>query len=169
MSSYKSQIPQSPPLNPAYTSFFESFYAISDTPTAHDKYVDQFTADATVIMASKRCAGRDEILALRKWMWAKVESRKHRPTKIYPFGDGADEVMLYGVVEYVMKEGMRTVNVDWAARAVLVEDGEGVVRMSFYQVYLVSFCSTGASVVGTPNSRLILILGYSGSAIEPRT
>jgi hypothetical protein len=72
-------------------------------------------------------------------MWTKVASRKHTATKIFPFGTGPDvnEVMLYGNVEYVMKEGNKEVKVDWAARAHLVKD-VGKVRMDFYQVYLVS-------------------------------
>jgi hypothetical protein len=123
--------------SPSYKRFFESFYQISDSADAHSQYVDQFTPDATLIMASKRCEGSDEILALRKGMWEKVKSRKHTPTKIFPFGEDSDEVMLFGRVEYVMKEGDREAGLDWAARARLVEEG-GVVRMAFYQVYLVS-------------------------------
>jgi hypothetical protein len=135
--SYTSAYP-STKFNPAFVQFFESFYKISDTPDAHSKYVDQFTSDATLIMASKRCEGSAEILALRKGLWEKVQSRKHAPVKIFPFGDGADEVMIYGNVAYVMKEGGEEIAVDWAARANLVMDS-GVVKMAFYQVYLVSF------------------------------
>ena len=69
-------------------------------------------------------------------MWQKVASRKHKPTKIFPFGPNADEVMLFGTVDYVLKEGGES-SVDWAARAHLVEEG-GRVKMDFYQVYLVS-------------------------------
>lgn len=69
-------------------------------------------------------------------MWQKVSSRKHTPTKIFPFGKEADEVMLFGTVDYVLKEGGE-VTVDWAARAHLVQE-EGKVKMGFYQVYLVS-------------------------------
>jgi hypothetical protein len=134
-SSYTSSYPETP-FNPAYAQFFSSFYRISDTPDAHSQYVDQFTPDATLIMASKRCEGSDAILALRKGMWEKVKSRKHTPTKIFPFGPNSHEVMIFGTVDYVMKEGDRNVSVDWAARACLVQEGE-VVRMGFYQVYLV--------------------------------
>jgi hypothetical protein len=69
-------------------------------------------------------------------MWQKVASRKHTPTKIFPFGTSSDEIMIYGTVEYVLKDGGES-KVDWAARAHLVET-EGRVRMDFYQVYLVS-------------------------------
>lgn len=87
-----------------------------------------------------------EILALRKSMWEKVSSRSHNPIKIFPFGSYSDEVMLYGTVKYGLKEGGEK-EVDWAARAKLVKEGEEEggkekIRMSFYQVYLVSlmFC-----------------------------
>lgn len=57
MSNYTSQWPDVQS-DPAYKQFFEQFYAISDTPDAHDKYADQFTKDATLIMASKKAEGR---------------------------------------------------------------------------------------------------------------
>jgi len=37
-------------------------------------------------------------------MWATVASRLHTPVKIFPFGSGADELMLYGTVKYVLKD-----------------------------------------------------------------
>jgi len=40
-------------------------------------------------------------------MWAAVKSRLHTPTKIFPFGEGADEVMLHGTVAYELKDGRR--------------------------------------------------------------
>jgi hypothetical protein len=79
-----------------------------------------------------------EILALRKSMWEKVSSRSHNPIKIFPFGSYSDEVMLYGTVKYGLKDGGEK-EVDWAARAKLVNE-DGKIRMSFYQVYLVSLC-----------------------------
>ena len=38
-------------------SFFQSFYAISDTPGNHPTYVDQFAEDATFIVAGKKNQG----------------------------------------------------------------------------------------------------------------
>lgn len=69
-------------------------------------------------------------------MWEKVSSRCHKPLKIFPFGPNGDEVMLYGTVDYGLKDG-KNASVDWAARAHLVQE-EGTVKMDFYQVYLVS-------------------------------
>jgi hypothetical protein len=48
-----------------------------------------------------------EILALRKGMWEKVTSRQHRPLKIFPFGSESDELMVYGTVDYVFKDGKK--------------------------------------------------------------
>jgi len=115
-------------------TFFEEFYNTSDTPDAHDKYADSFTQDATLVMASKKGVGREEILQIRKGMWVAVASRLHTPIKIFPFGSGSSEVMLYGTVAYTLKDGRRA-NVEWGARANMVKDG-GDWKLGFYQVYL---------------------------------
>ena len=52
------------------------------------------------------------------------------------FDDAADEAMLHGTVRYALKAGGEA-SVDWAAYAHLVKS-DGVVKMDFYQVYLVS-------------------------------
>ncbi|KAF2712868.1 hypothetical protein K504DRAFT_397581 [Pleomassaria siparia CBS 279.74] len=144
MTSYASQYPPSVPFDPAFKTFFEDFYRISDDPEAHEIYADQFTPDATLVMASKRVQGRDEIIAVRKAMWEKVASRLHKPLKIFPYGPDSDQVMLHGSVAYGLKDnnngggdGGDNVSVEWAAYAHLVKGGDdGVVRMDFYQVYL---------------------------------
>ncbi|KAL4911259.1 hypothetical protein BDW74DRAFT_172727 [Aspergillus multicolor] len=115
-------------------SFMESFYSISDTESQHDAYVASFTPDATLIMGPKTAKGADEIRTLRHGLWTHVASRKHTPTKVF-FG-GEDELMLYGTVEYVLKNNPNgePTEVQWAGRVVF-DFGEGV-RMRFYQVYL---------------------------------
>lgn len=45
--------------DPAYMQFLESFYALSDLPDSHERYADQFTSEATLVMASKRAVGRN--------------------------------------------------------------------------------------------------------------
>lgn len=57
-SQYTSELP-SIPIDPSIPKFFENFYHISDTPHAHDRYVDSFTDDATMILASKKAVGRE--------------------------------------------------------------------------------------------------------------
>jgi hypothetical protein len=39
--------------------FFEKFYRLSDTPDAHEEYTQTFSPEATFILASKECRGRD--------------------------------------------------------------------------------------------------------------
>lgn len=67
-------------------------------------------------------------------MWEKVATRKHKPIKVFPFGPNADEVMLYGTVDYGKKDGT-SATVDWSARAHLLKD-DSEMKMDFYQVYL---------------------------------
>ena len=54
-------IPELPsiPIDPSIPQFFETFYQISDTPDAHDRYVEFFTDNATLIMASKKVVGKE--------------------------------------------------------------------------------------------------------------
>ena len=58
MSTYASQYPAIE-FDSAYKKFFEEFYATSDTPDAHEDYVQYFTKDATLIMASKKVVGSE--------------------------------------------------------------------------------------------------------------
>lgn len=46
-------------VDPKIASFFEQFYSISDTPDAHEMYAEQFTEDATLVMASKTARGME--------------------------------------------------------------------------------------------------------------
>ena len=61
MSAYASEYP-SVEFDAAYKKFFEEFYATSDTPDAHEKYIENFTQDATLIMASKKAQGSDGMI-----------------------------------------------------------------------------------------------------------
>lgn len=63
MSSYVFEYPNVN-FDPAFKSFYEDFYLISDTPDAHEKYVQQFTQDATLIMASKTAKGHDGVSSI---------------------------------------------------------------------------------------------------------
>ncbi|KIW99714.1 uncharacterized protein Z518_11127 [Rhinocladiella mackenziei CBS 650.93] len=137
MSTYRGQTPSSPPVDPRIVSFFEKFYEVSDNPTAHEEYAQSFTPDADFVMGLKRATGYNDILTIRHGLWSgPVKTRKHTLVKIFPFGKDSNEVMLYGSVDYGLKNG-KDVTVEWAGRAVLVEY-QGDLRMSFYQVYLVS-------------------------------
>jgi hypothetical protein len=54
---YQSSYPTEIVVDPEVVRFFETFYKISDTPGALDEYVDLFTEDATLILASKKVSG----------------------------------------------------------------------------------------------------------------
>jgi hypothetical protein len=49
-------------------------------------------------------------------MWSGVPKRIHRPLKIFPFGDNADELVIIGTVEYWPEDGPSKKQ-DMAARA----------------------------------------------------
>ncbi|KAF2637270.1 hypothetical protein P280DRAFT_113591 [Massarina eburnea CBS 473.64] len=132
--SYTSEYPSSVSFDPAYKKFFEDFYKVSDTPDIHEQYVENFTKDATLVMAQTKVQGTEGILALRKGLWDRVSVRHHRPYKIFPFGPDSDEVMLHGNVDFELKDGS-TQTKDWSAHAHLVKV-DGVVKMKFYQVYM---------------------------------
>jgi hypothetical protein len=77
------------------------------------------------------------IIEMRHGMWEKVASRSHKPSMIYTFVKGGDDVMLHGTVDYELKDGKRAEGIEWAARARFGAE-EGGLKMVFYQVYLVS-------------------------------
>jgi hypothetical protein len=58
MSNYHFETPKLD-LDPNFKTFFQDFYATSDTPDAHEHYAKYFTDDATLIMASKKVEGHD--------------------------------------------------------------------------------------------------------------
>lgn len=134
--SYSFSTPPSTTLDPGIVKFLENFYKVSDTPSAHDAYADSFADDATFQIGIKQVKGKPDILTMRKGMWDAVTSRLHTVYKVFPYGEGATELMLYGRVQYGMKDG-REVGLDWAGRAEMVQD-KGEWKFLFYQVYLVS-------------------------------
>lgn len=84
-------------------------------------------------------------------MWTAVESRKHTVPKIFPFGNNADEFMLYGTVDLGLKNGS-SASLEWAGRAKIAKSTEdGKWRMRFYQVYLVSNSLRHTTSIGETN------------------
>ena len=59
---------------------------------------------------------------IRKGLWEKVSERLHRPQKIFPFGENADEVMLHGTVAFTLKDG-RKADVSFALLAIIFSKG----------------------------------------------
>ncbi len=64
--SYASEYPSNTAIDEGIKSFFENFYSTSDKPDALDEYVDSFTEDATIVLASKTAVGREGKNA-KKW------------------------------------------------------------------------------------------------------
>lgn len=60
--SYSSLYPAGSSVELDIVEFFENFYRVSDTPGHHENYVDQFTQDATFILASKKAVGRQGMI-----------------------------------------------------------------------------------------------------------
>lgn len=68
-------------------------------------------------------------------MWEVVTARKHKPTQIFTFGKGSNEVMIHGTVQSTPKNG-QTVEKAWAAKAEMAKGDNGEVKMKFYQIYI---------------------------------
>ncbi|KAJ9485665.1 hypothetical protein VN97_g7703 [Penicillium thymicola] len=134
---------RAPPRGVALVAFMEDFYRTSDNESLHDKYVQSFTEDATLIMGPKEAKGASEILHLRHGLWTHVASRRHTPTQIYFGGD--DEIMLYGGVNYRLKATPdNDVYVPWAGRVVFApQKGDEDIKIQFYQVYLDTAAQSG--------------------------
>lgn len=57
--SYSSEYPPNISVESGIKPFYEAFYQTSDSPEANEKYLDFFTEDATVVLASKKAVGRE--------------------------------------------------------------------------------------------------------------
>ena len=100
---------------------------------------------------------------MRHGMWEKVASRSHKPTKIYSFGPDSEDVMLFGTVDYELKDGKRASDIEWAARAQF-SSLDGQPKMNFYQVYLVSI----AQVQWCPSIRALLTIIQDTAAMAAK-
>ncbi|KAI1330400.1 hypothetical protein F5Y16DRAFT_396368 [Xylariaceae sp. FL0255] len=142
--------------------FISTFYAVSDDPSRNEEWVEAFFAPEAVVKIGKNMArGHNEMRKMRAQMWEKgeyppywmpsslliryervVESRRHKPEKVYPasFPQGSPstpgqyEYMIMGSVDMEMKDG-EEITIPWAARAV-VRVCEGLLKYTFYQVYI---------------------------------
>jgi hypothetical protein len=69
-------------------------------------------------------------------MWNDVPKRLHRPLKVFPFGDNADELVIIGTVEYWPEDGSYKKQ-DMAARAKYQNDSTtGKAEIVRLQVWL---------------------------------
>ncbi|KAI0098980.1 hypothetical protein F4776DRAFT_650212 [Hypoxylon sp. NC0597] len=140
--SYVAEFPSDCAVQERVKNFIARFYATSDDPSKNEEWVGYFSPDAVVIIGDKSAKGTENIRRLRQGMWEQVETRRHKPEKVFPasFGatDGSEaiaaEYMLHGSLDMVTKNGERQA-VSWAGRAVLEED-DGKLKYKLYQVYL---------------------------------
>ncbi|KAI1759510.1 hypothetical protein GGR53DRAFT_471260 [Hypoxylon sp. FL1150] len=144
-STYTPAFPSDRAVDDKIKSYIANFYATSDDRSKNEEWVDYFLPDAVVIMGDKAAKGTQEIRQLRQGMWELVESRRHKPEKVFPAtfeGTGADgdgdgvaaEYMLHGSLDLVMKTGESSA-ISWAGRAVL-RDVDGKLKYQLYQVYM---------------------------------
>ncbi|KAI1167536.1 hypothetical protein F5B18DRAFT_659231 [Nemania serpens] len=150
MTDYAANYPRDVAVDERVERFISTFYAISDTPSRNNDWVECFAPDALLVVGDQRARGVEEIRRLREGMWDQVKSRRHRLDKVFPAafespehepgGEGRRrrrfEYMLHGAVELELelKSGEQLVR-EWAGRAVLT-DGEEGLKYALYQVYL---------------------------------
>lgn len=75
------------------------------------------------------------ILGWRQKGWEAVSARRHICQGVFA-GKASNEVMMFGTVDYDMKDGTSKNGIEWAAH--LVTDGQDDPKIKFYQVYIVS-------------------------------
>ncbi|KAI8634741.1 hypothetical protein F5Y19DRAFT_409872 [Xylariaceae sp. FL1651] len=145
MTDYTPLYPTNAVIEERVKQFISAFYAVSDDVSKNNEWVDYFTSDAILIIGGMTARGTQEIHELRKGMWEKIKSRKHKPDKVFPASfepaaahqpepEWSFEYMLSGSLDLQMKTGEKAV-AQWAGRAVLRET-DGRLRYAFYQVYL---------------------------------
>lgn len=67
-----------PPRGAAIVAFMEDFYRTSDTESLHEKYVQSFTEDATLIMGPKEAKGASGMFYFsQQWAWPYICSYFH--------------------------------------------------------------------------------------------
>lgn len=72
---------------------------------------------------------------MRISLWEKISARSHRPLRIYPFGNNAREVMIFGDVEYEFRAGGKG-GLQWTARGTMETTDDGRVVWRDYQVFM---------------------------------
>jgi hypothetical protein len=134
------------PLPQEVQLFIRNFYAASDVgPAGHKEYVNFYTPDTLLVMGPTEFEGQEGVLRFREAGWKDVATRKHTvkgtfiDAKSSPMTINAvPQVMLYGTVDYGMKDGTSKDGIEWAARMHLVKTEKGDLKLKFYQVYIVS-------------------------------
>jgi hypothetical protein len=122
------------------STFIKDFYAASDVgPAGHDDYVNYYTPDCTLIMGANEFKSQSGVRQFREAGWEKVSTRKHIVDGVFPSSEKPDQqVMLYGTVDYGMKDGTEKKGIEWAALMNLAKV-DGSYKLAKYQVWIVCF------------------------------
>lgn len=122
--------------NEQFKQFIVDFYKASDnkppSPPTADPYLQFFTPECPLTMASKRVEGHNEITGLRQGMWTSVTKRHHVVQHVASVDD--ETVLINGYVDYTLINN-KDITTEWAAIMKLAKSDEGY-KMKFYQVYL---------------------------------
>ncbi|RDK46812.1 hypothetical protein M752DRAFT_261774 [Aspergillus phoenicis ATCC 13157] len=121
------------PFDPAYKRFLNEFYLLMDAPNEHERYIQCFTPDATVLMRGKEVHGREGIFTLRKALWNPTKQCTHRIKQVFPYGPNSNVAMVHGTLDCVFNDGSVKTG-DWAARCHFVMRDR--VYLSRYQIYM---------------------------------
>ncbi|KAM0748668.1 hypothetical protein T439DRAFT_327936 [Meredithblackwellia eburnea MCA 4105] len=116
--------------------FLNRFYTVSDDsdPAAVEKYLAFLTKDVKFTMGLASMTGEDAVRKMRENMWGGVATRKHTVHKVYTSDPEASELMLFGTVDYGLRNGKSVTGVGWAGRIVFAAGPE--LKMQEYQVWL---------------------------------
>lgn len=67
MSQYTASVPSDGQVREEIKTFVEKFFAVSDSPGAHDEYANCFTKNGTLIMGPAETSGHDGEWSCRKF------------------------------------------------------------------------------------------------------
>ncbi|KAK7189132.1 fungal specific transcription factor [Paraphaeosphaeria sporulosa] len=134
---YVSEYPPTCTIDPSIKALISHYYQQVDTKGKHVEYSECWIEDGTLVVPNgQEFTGREAIRNLHSGMWDGVPRRLHRPRKVFPFGDNADEVVIIGTVEYWPEDGPYKKQ-DMAARAKYRKDSNtGEVKIVRLQVWL---------------------------------
>lgn len=126
-------------------SFIKDFYRLSDDGSAHEGYTKSFAYSANDFLFQigpmKPAKSSDEILEWRRKGWEHIATRKHTVYNVFSKAQGDDgkEYMLYGLVEYVKKDGDKAA-ASWGGRMVFDSSSleKGDPKLAYYKVWIVS-------------------------------
>ena len=89
MSQYTASTPGDGQVKPEIKSFFEKFYEISDTPSDHEKYAEQFTKNGKLIMGPNESNGRGGECSFRRHASFAVVPRTQIHSLRFPLQPGS--------------------------------------------------------------------------------